>query len=71
MDQFFKKTKCDRCGKSLTTRIMSMFNTDCLCPECKKAETLLPEYAEAVKAASEAIQNGNTDFEGIGWPPKK
>ena len=29
MDEFFTKTKCDRCGGSLSGgRIMSRFNTD-------------------------------------------
>ena len=25
-DQFFTKTRCDRCGAPLTVRIMSMYN---------------------------------------------
>lgn len=36
MDKFFIQESCDRCGGSLTGgRIMSMFNTDCICLDCK------------------------------------
>lgn len=71
MDKFFKQTKCDRCGKPLTTRIMSMFNKDCICPECKIAEMKLPEYQKAVEAEHDAIIKGDVDFDGIGLPMKK
>ena len=51
MDTFFFFLYCDRCGKELSGgRIMSMFNTDCICMECKKKETELPEYKDAIKA---------------------
>lgn len=72
MDTFFSQKYCDRCGKELTgRRIMSMFNTDCICMECKKKETELPEYKDAVKADCEAIKNGNYNYSGIGHPLKK
>lgn len=39
MDKFFSQKYCDRCGKSLNGgRIMSMFNEDCICMECKDKE---------------------------------
>lgn len=66
MDDFFKKKKCDRCGKALDVRIMSMYNYDVICMECKEAETKRTDYAEAVKADHEAIKNGNKNFKGIG-----
>lgn len=34
MDKFFTQKTCDRCGGSLENgRIMSMFNTECICME--------------------------------------
>ena len=43
MDDFLSKRTCDRCGKPLTARIMSMFNTDVLCLECKEKERMHPD----------------------------
>lgn len=68
MDDFFKKTHCDRCGKSLNggLRIMSMFNTDCICVECKKKERENPRYEQACQADMQEIKKGNYNFKGIG-----
>lgn len=72
MDKFFSQKYCDRCGKELTDgRIMSMFNEDCICMECKKKETELPEYAAARQADCEAIKGGDYNYKGIGYPLKK
>lgn len=72
MDDFFEKKNCDRCGGSLEKgRTMSMFNTDCICINCKKAEKSIPEYAEAVKAEQNAVKNGDHNFIGIGLPEEK
>ena len=39
MDNFFTQKNCDRCGKSLKDgRIQSMFNSECICMDCKKKE---------------------------------
>lgn len=66
MDDFFTKTKCDRCGGSLTSgRIMSMFNTDCICMECKEKERKDPEYTKALEADRAEIIKGNYNFRGI------
>lgn len=68
MDDFFKKKFCDRCGKPLTNgRTMSMFNTDCICMECKKNEKENPRYKQAVQAELSEVMNGNYNFKGIGW----
>lgn len=49
MDKFFKQNNCDRCGKDLKGgRIMSMFNEDCICMDCKEKERQDPEYKKAV-----------------------
>jgi len=67
MDKFFKQTTCDRCGGSLKSgRIMSMYNTDCICMACKEKETKWNDYDSAVKADHKQIKSGNYNFEGIG-----
>ncbi len=49
-DEFFSKRVCDRCGKDLSGgRIMSMYNEDCICMECKDKETKRPDYKETAK----------------------
>lgn len=68
MDAFFEKEYCDRCNKKLVVRIMSRFNTDCICPECEKKEKEHPMYQEAAKAEADAVRNGILNFEGIGKP---
>ena len=66
-DRFFTQTTCDRCGGSLKDgRIMSMFNTDCICMKCKAAETKRPDYRMAVEADHEHIRQGDYNFKGIG-----
>lgn len=68
MDSFFTKKFCDRCGKILEIRTMSMFNEDVICMECKDKEVKNPKYNEAVKADHEQIKKGNYNFKGIGKP---
>ena len=66
-DEFFTKKRCDRCGGSLDGgRIMSMYNEDCLCLECKRKETERDDYIEAVEADHHEIRKGNYNFKGIG-----
>ena len=66
MDKFFTQTKCDRCGGSLEKgRTMSMFNTECICMECKEKERKDPRYKEALEADMEQIKLGNYNYPGI------
>lgn len=66
MDKFLTQECCDRCGKDLSSgRIMSMFNTDCICLSCKKEETLDPDYEMASKAELSEVKKGNYNFGGI------
>ena len=66
MDRFFTQKNCDRCGGTLEAgRVMSMFNTDCLCLACKEKEKNRPDYPAAVKAENDAVKKGNTNFNGI------
>ena len=73
MDKFFSQKFCDRCGGSLENgRIMSMYNTDCICLDCKRKETERADYKAAVEADRKAIKNGDFNFVGIGLEsPKK
>jgi len=67
MDTFFTQENCDRCGKSLKDgRIMSMFNKDCLCLECKEEETKRPDYKEALDTERREVLKGERNFKGIG-----
>jgi hypothetical protein len=63
--------RCDRCGRASDIHILSMFNLDELCPECKDAEKRHPDYALAVAADEAAIRAGNFNFAGIGWTPER
>lgn len=67
MDTFFNQTSCDRCSASLKEgRIMSMYNKDCICMECKKEEKERDDYDKAREAELNAVREGNYNFEGIG-----
>ncbi|GAB2547119.1 hypothetical protein [Gracilibacillus alcaliphilus] len=66
MDKFFTQANCDRCGGNLKDgRIMSMYNTDCICLTCKDKESKRIDYRDAVKADHEEIKKGNYNFPGI------
>ncbi|WP_022754081.1 hypothetical protein [Butyrivibrio fibrisolvens] len=64
-DVFFEKKYCDRCGGILAARIMSMFNSDCICMECKDTERRHSRYKEAQDADITAIRNGNYNYKGL------
>lgn len=67
MDRFFTQQHCDRCGGSLEGgRIMSMYNEDCICMECKRKEQEHQDYRRAVEADHAEIRRGNYNFKGIG-----
>lgn len=67
MDSFFTKKNCDRCSEKLDFgRIMSMFNEDCICLECKEKETKDPRYKKARDREHEEVKKGNYNFKGIG-----
>lgn len=65
-DRFFTQEKCDRCGGELKGgRIMSMFNEQCICMNCKEKEKQDPEYSKAVQTDHAEIKKGNYNFKGI------
>lgn len=62
---------CIRCGnENPKSTIMSKFNFDIICSDCKERETKHPRYAEADKAEVDACLAGNMNFAGIGCPPE-
>ena len=65
-DHFFDAKVCDRCGKPLTVRIMSMFNTQVICMEYKDAEQKRADYRKAADAEIAEVRKGNRNFKGIG-----
>lgn len=66
MDKFFTQKNCDRCGGNLDDgRIMSMFNTDCICKVCLKKEKHDKDYNKALQADHDQIRKGNYNFKGI------
>ncbi len=66
MDKFFTQKTCDRCGGSLDIgRIMSMFNTDCLCLDCKKKEKHHPKYKEVAETELAEVKKGNYNYQGL------
>lgn len=72
MDRFFTQTHCDRCGGSLDGgKIMSRFDTSCICMDCYEKEQKMPEYREAAEAELAALRHGNRNFPGIGYPRKE
>lgn len=67
MDRFFTQKVCNRCHGSLEKgRIMSMYNTDCICLECKKKEMQRNDYGAASRAEREQVARGNYNYGGIG-----
>lgn len=67
MDKFFTQKYCDRCGKDLKKgRIMSMFNEDCICMECKEKEIKDKDYEKARDKEMEEVRKGNFNYKGIG-----
>ena len=70
-DRFLTVRKCDRCGGSLEHgRIMSRFDTSCLCLNCEREERQHPDYQKAADAELAAVRRGDMNFPGIGWPGK-
>lgn len=66
MDKFFTRQTCERCHKPLNgVRIMSMFNTQCICLGCAEAERKDPEYKKAVEADHAEIKKGNYNYKGL------
>lgn len=60
-------TNCERCHKPTNGKtIMSMFNEQVICMECKDKEKKRSDYNDAVQADIAEIRKGNYNFKGIG-----
>jgi hypothetical protein len=60
--------RCERCGKLTIGLIMSIFNTEMICIDCKEKEDVHPDYRRAKNRELEAVKQGNYNFKGIGKP---
>lgn len=59
------KSVCDRCSKPTNgITIMSQFNEDIICQDCKKLEKEDPDYELACSIERAEIRKGNTNFKG-------
>ena len=58
--------RCQRCYKVTSGFIMSMYNIQMICEECKSRETKRDDYRSAQEADEVAIRQGNFNFKGIG-----
>ena len=59
---------CERCGKKGLTTIMSTFNTELICLECKEKEKQHSKYQDACDAERAAEASGDYNFPEIGKP---
>lgn len=64
----FHNHSCERCNKPTFDSIMSKFNTQMICTECKTIEKAHPSYQRASDAEVSEVRSGNYNFEGIGLP---
>lgn len=58
--------KCARCGVPLDVWIMSVFNTELICMECKEDEKLAPGYSRARAIEVEHVHSRDFNFTGVG-----
>jgi hypothetical protein len=61
-------THCERCSGPTTGIMMSMFNNQMLCYDCRDKERQHPTYNIACLAERTACANGNFNYTGIGLP---
>lgn len=58
---------CQRCGADLAPGcIVSKFNLDWLCMDCKDDEEMAPGYAAADAAEIAQVRAGNRNYPGVG-----
>lgn len=60
---------CVRCKTETAYLCVSWFNRDEICGPCSDDEAFCPSYFRAVQAESDALRNGDWDFDGIGLSP--
>jgi hypothetical protein len=62
------KPTCARCLKASSMLIMSKFNSQDLCAQCKEIEEKHADYPRADEAEFQAVKNGVKNYPGIGLP---
>lgn len=60
--------RCDRCNQETSLTQGSYFSLEILCMECAIKETYHPDYGYAKRVELEAVQRGDYNFPGVGWP---
>ena len=60
--------QCARCSNRANPSIMSMFNEDIICMDCKTKERNHPLYKHALEVESQQVLKGNYKYAGIGKP---
>lgn len=61
-------SRCQRCFIETKVTIMSMFNTQVICMDCKDKEEQHPDYKKANDADIAQIRQGNYNYAGTGKP---
>lgn len=61
-------TRCARCRRQTDITIMSMFNEDIVCLDCKDIEEKHPDYTRARDVEHQAVLAGDYKFPGVGLP---
>jgi hypothetical protein len=51
---------CDRCGRETSVHVMSMFNTEEICMDCKAEEKMRPDYKDAVETDNAPFERATT-----------
>jgi hypothetical protein len=59
-------TQCARCKTDTMVTILSKFNLDVICPDCKTDETQAPGYARASEVEAAHVLAGDRNFAGVG-----
>lgn len=61
-----ERDEVPRCGTETNATIMSMYNTEEICIDCKALEEMRPDYKGAVEIERAAVRRGDYNFPGIG-----
>lgn len=59
---------CERCKEPAPVWRMSWFNTEDICMACARIEEAHPDFEAAMAADRRAVQRGDHNYDGIGWP---
>ena len=60
--------RCQRCGRETHSYTGSWFTSETICLACSEIEENHPDFDFAHDTETEAVRNGDLNFEGVGWP---